>query len=321
MCLLNQKTIGVRALCGPDTFFKYYLDDLNGITYQNYAKVAMASKTASGLFKQAIDYGIQSTMNDILFSTPSPIQLNSISNVYYHREFTDTILPVFVGERGLTVQVLNPTSIQYSTAVIRRIYIKSRYTQLNNVININVNGLVVKSVNADFFQDEVVVIELNEAIKANNFSITFDQTNSLLYQAEFNSQYQCCGSVNSYSNGFDYLMTARLGRFRVSGGFGISADIDLICDEEKLTCTLLPYFGEEVRFKAGIYLANEVLVSDRLELFVINNKEDILQLAQAWQKDYDSRLQRKVPQILNSLRGTDKCCFRQLGVSQAIQLV
>lgn len=321
MCLLNQKTIGVRALCGPDTFFKYYLDDLNGITYQNYAKVAMASKTASSLFKQAIDYGIQSTMNDILFSTPSPIQLNSISNVYYHREFTDTILPVFVGERGLNVSVHNPTSIQYSSTVLRRVYIKADITQLAVPIHINVNNIIVRTELVDLVQGQEYVLELNETINSNSFSVTFDQTLIPVYQAGYNTQYQCCGSVNSYSNGFDYLMTARLGRFRVSGGFGISADIDLICDEEKLTCTLLPYFGEEVRFKAGIYLANEVLVSDRLELFVINNKEDILQLAQAWQKDYDSRLQRKVPQILNSLRGTDKCCFRQLGVSQAIQLV
>ena len=322
MCLENQTTIGVRGLCEPDETFKYYLDDLNGITYKNYAKVATASKTASSLFNKAIEYGIQSTMNDILFSTPSPIQLNSISNVYYHRDFTDTILSTFTGQRGLEVSITAPTQIQYSSPIIRRVYIKTATDATDLEVNINVNNVSVRTeVLPTVVAGETYIIELNETIKERSFSITFDQTGIETYQAEYNSQYQCCGSVSNYSNGFDYLLRKKLGRFRVTGGFGVSADIDLACDQEKLTCTLLPYFGEEIRFKAGIYLANEVLVSDRLELFVINGKEDILELAKAWQKDYSSRLKRKTPAILNSLRGTDACCFQKIGISKGIQLV
>ena len=322
MCLLTQRTIGVKGLCGPNETFKYYLEDLNGITYQNYAKVATASKTASSLFTQAIDYAIQSTMSDILFTTPSPIQLNSISNVYYHRDFSETVLPVFIGQRGLEVTINHPTQIQYSSPIIRRVYIKTATDAVDLAININVNGVVVRTeIIPIVTAGQTYTIELNETITQRNFSVTFDQTVIETYQALYNTQYQCCGSVSNYTNGFDYLLNRTLGKFRVTGGFGISADIDLACDQDKLTCTLLPYFGEEIRFKAGVYLANEVLVSDRLELFVMNNKEDILEVAKSWQKEYNGRLKRKVPAILNSLKSTDACCFKQLGISRGIQLV
>lgn len=323
MCLANQTTIGVRGLCGIEETYRYYLDDLNGITYQNYAKVAVAGDTASSLFSKAIEEGIKTTMSDIMYSTPSPIQFGAISKVYYHNQFTDTIQPVFAGDRGLIVSINNVSQIAYSSSYVRTIYVKVATDTPSLIVNVtDNNGVVVftyelKNVVAGI----EYTIEANIKVSTKVFTITFDQTTIETYQAQFNSQYQCCGKISNYINGFDYLLNRSQGRYRVTGGFGVSADIDLACDEDKLMCTLLPYFGEEIRFKAGVYLANEVLVSDRLELFVMNNKEDILQLAQEWNKDYDEKLKRKVPHILNSLKGTDSCCFKVMGISKGVQLV
>ena len=322
MCLENQQIIGVRGLCEVGETYKYYLDDLNGITYQNLAKTAVASQTASSLFTTAIQEGIKGTISDILFSTPSPIQFNNISNVYYHRDFTETIQTGFVGSRGLTVSINRSTQIQYSSPVVRTIYIKTATDTTDLIINVISNGVVVYTETIPtVVAGSVYTLSPNVTIKESSFSIEFDQTSIDVYQAAFNSDYQCCGKVSNYINGFDYLLNKSLGRFRVTGGFGVSADIDLACDEEKLTCTLLPYFGEEVRWKAGIYLANAVLVSDRLTLFTINNKEDILQLAESWNAEYQTKLKRKASQVLNSLRGTDSCCFKQMGITRGVQLV
>ena len=321
MCLTNQTTIGVRGLCAVGETYRYYLEDLNGITYQAYAKVAMASKTASSLFQTAITEAIKSTMSDIMYSTPSPIQFNNISQVYYHRDFSDTVQPVFAGERGLEVVINHPTQIQYSSSIVRTVYIRTVTDQVGLVVNLNVNGVIQRTETIDTIAGQVYELQLNETVKYKSFSITYDQTTVETYQANFSTDYQCCGKVTNYINGFDYLLNRSLGKYRVTGGFGVSADIDLACDEEKLMCTLLPYFGEEIRWKAGIYLANEVLVSDRLELFVMNNKEDIMQLAESWSKEYNEKLKRKVPMILNSLKGTDRCCFKVMGLSKGLQLV
>lgn len=321
MCLINQTTIGVRGLCTEGESFKYYLDDLNGITYQNYAKVAVASKTASSLFSKAIEEGIKNTMSDIMYSVASPIQFNNVTQVYYHRDFSDKVQPVYTGERGLDVVINNPTQVQYSSSIIRTVYIRTVTDQTGLIVNVNVNGVIQRTETIDTVAGQVYELQLNEVVKYKSFSITYDQTTVETYQALFSTDYQCCGKVSNYINGFDYLLNRSLGRYRVTGGFGVSADIDLACDEEKLMCTLLPYFGEEVRWKAGIYLANEVLVSDRLNLFTINNKEDILQLASAWSKDYEDKLKRKVPHILNSLKGTDQCCFKVMGIRKGVQLI
>lgn len=321
MCLENQRIIGVRGLCEEGETYKYYLDDLPGITYQNTAKTAVASKTASSLFAKAIEQGINSTMTDALYTINSPIQFNNVSNIYYHRDFSDAVQPVYAGERGLNVSMTYPTQVQFSSAIIRRVYIKTNTDVVGLVVNINVNGNIQRSETIDVLAGQEYTIELNETIRYKDFSITFDQTTVETYQASFNSDYQCCGKIINYRNGFDYLLKRSLGRFRVTGGFGVAADIDLACDEEKLMCTLLPYLGEEVRYKAGIYLANEMLVSDRLNLFTINNQEDIANLASSWSAEYQERLKRKVPQLLNSFRNTDKCCFKTLGITKSIQLI
>jgi hypothetical protein len=320
MCLTNQTTIGVRGLCVVGETYRYYLDDLNGITYQNYAKVAVAGDTATSLFSKAIEEGIKTTMSDILYSTPSPIQFNNISQVYYHRDFSDTVLPVFVGERGLDVVINHPTQVQYSSSIIRTVYIRTVNDQPGLVVNLNVNGVIQRTETIDTIGGQVYELHLNETVKYKSFSITFDQTLVETYQALFSTDYQCCGQVPNYRHGFDLILNKKPGKYRITGGFGVSADIDLACDEEKLICTLLPHFGEEIRWQAGIYLAQEVQVSDRLELFVMNNKQDIAALAQVWNNNYEEKLKRKVPMILNSLKGTDQCCFKVMGVRIGVQL-
>jgi hypothetical protein len=321
MC--NQTTIGVRALCEsltPPPVYKYYLDDLNGITYKNYAKVT--STTASALFNKAIQEGINSTISDALFSVGSPIQLTQVVNLYYHRDFSSTIYPAEASELGLVFNMLVPSQAQYSSIVIRKFYVNVATATPTLDININDGNTIVHTetltdVEAGVTYEVVVDITLKNSFG----SITFNHDGIDSYIAEFNPTYKCCGNITIYHTGFNYVMNKSIGKLKLEGGLGVSADIDLICDEEKVKCTLIPYLGEEIRFKAGIYLANEVLVSDRVDLFVLNNKEDIMELAKQWQKEYDTKMARKVPQLLQSLRGTDSCCFKNKGVTKGILLI
>ena len=330
MCL--QTTLGVRALCEditpltPPIKYRYYLDDLNGISYHNYDKVSSVSSNAKKLFQTAIEEGINSTITDALFSVDSRVQLNQVYKMYYHNTFTEKLHQpdVMAQERGISFMLVNPSRHQFSSLFVRTFYVMVAADLPTLDVNIYDGSTLVKTETLVGVEaGKTYAVQVDMKFKEIYGSIKFVQDTFDVYQAKYNSDFMCCGNFINYSNGFNYVVkySSGISSLKIEGGFGVSADVDVICDEDKIRCTLIPYLGEEIRFKAGIYLANEVLISDRLELFVLNNKEDILEVAKQWQKEYDTKMKRKIPNIFASLRGTDKCCFKNTGITKSIQLI
>lgn len=325
MC--EQTILGTNYACeAPLTPWKYLLEDLPGVSIKSAASIA--EESGRELLDKVIRMGIDKTMNDVLYyrtkNDRSPIiNFNTIQSVYYQQEFSTRVQTGQLGngDRGISFTLTNPSYYQFSSLFLRTVYIK---TVNNATFNVNVysNGQLIYTENITTIGGQTYTLSnLNLMVSGNDVSITYNQDAIDVYQAVISSQ-NCCGYRPPTCDGCGFDFTYKHGgRLKVEGGFGVTADLDVICNEEKFKCAMLPYFGQEARLQAGIALVNEALVSSRMNFFTINNIEALQELASMWLKEYNDLIISKVPSMRMAFKSADNCCFKNTYINTKTLLV
>lgn len=312
-CLDTQTFLGTRGYCTPDTSYTLYLEDLNGLSNTAFSKISGTS--GYDLVNLAIREGIRKLVNDIALT-----HTNTLVDVYHQSEFTNTIntIPTVPTERGIKVSMYNAQHYQLSTLQLRTVYIKVNTPLVDVALNIYADGVLVYSDVVSTVNNQLTYFPTQE-VKGRSIEVTFEQNGVETYQAYINTNNcNCKKPLYTKSCGLSYLTKDKL---FVEGGFGINVDIDLLCDADKIACSLLPYFMYEARLAAGIYIAQEVMVTDRLNFFTTNNKEDIAEMARGWNNEYWEGIKSKLARVSYAIKCIDSNCFSCNSVKQTIQLV
>lgn len=330
-CLDNQKLLGVRAECEVNPC-QIYLDDVEGIDAKKVANLA-SNSTGIELMKKAIRQGFELTLEDALNTDSYKLTTNTFTQVYFQNKFKTTYQNQSAGMRGIEFEIEYPQKYQFSNLQIQNIYVRTRTTLVNAQLIISTNDkeyLITKDnrillVESKLVNEVLSVIdeEGNEVLVASlelptftadetysftylNFEtgdfktkIQFDQTNTAVYNT-YLPTVGCCGSV-TVQKSFNGLS--------IEGGYGVSADVAISCDSDKIKCFILPHLVYSVRFRAMMYLIQDAMLTDRMNFFAQNAQEDLEAFGKHISNQYYQSLGRKVPMLKNMLAQNDKNCF------------
>lgn len=310
-----ENFIGIRST-DPETAptSKLYIDDIPGIDVARMAKIA-ADKNGVAIIQKAIENACDETCEDALNYKPEggklPImRTNSVGNAYAQSNFRDTVLNGVTGQEGISFELRNPDLYQLSRLFIKRIHIKpeSDIDSLTVTISDTTNTELTVS---DLVAGKVKTFEVNHAVEGKKVSLLLDHSAENFFKAYAPNEVEsdCLGCGNKRS----IYQTERSAYIKVTGGFGISADVDLACDLDKIKCQILPYLKYAVRWKAAMILALEGQFSDRANFFSQNVKfDDYMAFAE---ESYHKKIQETVPSLKNILKFSDRNCFECGGLT------
>lgn len=316
-CLTNY--INVFGHCGstvPSSGL-YINKNLAGISLKRAANTAEGEiQTGVALLEQAIENGIQQSRSALVSEMLNTVRFNSItsSGQYgkYELDFTDAdnYLAITAANRGLKFQLDNDCRL--STLYIRRVQILTNSTITAGTLTLT-DGGEIKTYTFDASPKEITFVEIN--YKAQSPTVLITLNNAAISVADSDLYYNgncgyCCndchGSCDSGLSvwGWDGTTTT-------SSTYGLSALVDVICDEEKFFCEIssIPDVAWMSLYAAGIWAFEYGLLSGRINVYTNYGKEQVaLQITQ-WQQEFDKRREKIVKQLPEYLLKIDSCCI------------
>lgn len=333
-CLDNQKLLGVRADCSDEVSYKIYLDDVEGLDLKKVSNVA-SNSTGLELMRKAIKQGFELTLEDAINNDEGSVIARNYTELYFQNKFTSRQVAAETDQvRGISFEIQYPHKYQFSEIRIQNIYIKTLSNLNDAQILIITNekefliiddgsvlevasktGNVVDTVIVEGEQNPVDVNTLtlpnliaNETYTFHNLNfdtnsyhveIAFDQSNTDVSQAYLPTT-GCCGNIkvlDSYNG------------LKIRGGYGVSADVAVACDMERVQCFMLNELAYVARYRAVMYLIQDAVLSDRMNFFTQNAKQDLEAYAKHISTKYHNLLNRKIVHLKSLLSQQDKNCF------------
>ena len=299
--------IGIRSEKDAETPSSgLYLDELPGIDLKRMANIA-SSGSGSELINRAIKTACDDVAEEALNNGDAPnIATSELGYFYIESKFRTSVLENYNGDRGIEFDIRRPDFYQYSNLHIRRIHLKAAE---------NAGGVIVKIVDGnneteldtvDLVAGETKTIELDYQCKNNKVQIVTDHSDIQYYQAYLPSDFNKCYSCGSGAKSNSYA--PNLQTLWISGGHGISADMAMECNTDKIKCFLLKYLKYPILYKAAMNLAIEGEQSDRLNFYAANTDFESFYAYNEIQ--YEERLKRVLPNLMRNIKPFDKNCFR-----------
>lgn len=282
-----------------------YLDkNVIGIDVKRMANIA---SDASGLelIKKSIANACDEVAEEALNFNGSSIQTSAVGFRYYESKFRDTVLASSNQERGIEFEIKRPDFYQFSNIYITKVYVKANTDESAVVIKI-IDGQTTESLEPiDLVAGEIYELDLEYKAKNKAVRIVTDHSHIQFYQsyipAHTNKGCSSCGGrkVNNYSDSVPTLW--------VTGGHGITADIELRCDTQKIKCAMLSELRYAILYKSAMLLAIEGEFTDRLNFYSANtNFDDFYEYLEG---EYLTRMERISPSIMQRFKGFDRNCF------------
>lgn len=229
---------------------------------------------------------------------------NLASNSYQAAMFNTAVInPAAAFNRGITIHSAAPSPI-------KKLHIHT--VSVCPVESVDVAVLTIRDNNLDHSYNvqlvggQVNTFQLDFTAAGNEVRITLDNTNLQTYNAAITCMKGCngtvpnpCGWVAGW-NGTSEVKTE---------GFGISATFSCDCDYSQLLCAWAKQFtGEIVYWKARSLVMQERLNSERLNNFVVYNREEAQEKVTEFENTYRDKWNTfalALPGLLKNLR--DDC--------------
>lgn len=316
-CLTNYINVFGHCDGGTPSSGLYINKNLAGINLKRAANIAEGEiQTGVALLEQAIENGIAQTRSALVSEMLGTVRFNSItSSGQYGRfplDFTDTTeyLAATSANRGLKFQLDN--GCRLSKLHVRRVQILTNTTIANGTLTITDGGEVTTyTFNAQ--PQEITYVETN--YKAQSTTVKLTLNNAAISVADSDLYYNgncgfCCntcqGSCDSGLSvwGWDGTNTT-------SSTYGLSALVDVICDEEKFFCEIsgIPDVAWMSLYQAGIWAFEYSLLSNRINVYTNYGKEQLSAQITQWQQLFDQKKAKVVKQLPKYLLSIDSCCI------------
>lgn len=316
-CLTNYINVYGHCDGGTPSSGLYINKHLAGISLKRAANYAEGElQTGVALLEQAIENGIAQTRSALVSEMLGTVRFNSISSSgqygKYPLDFTDTTeyLAATAASRGLKFELDN--ACRLSKIYVRRVQILTNTTVTNGTLTIT-DGGETTSYTFSTQPQEITFVETNYKAQSTTVKITLN--NAAMSVADSDLYYNgncgfCCntckGSCDSGLSvwGWDGTNTT-------STTYGLSALVDVICDEEKFFCEIshIPDVAWMCLYQAGIWAFEYGILSNRINVYTNYGKEQLILQTQQWRLLFDEKKDKVVKQLPKYLLSIDSCCI------------
>lgn len=316
-CLTNYISIFGHCDGATPTSGLYINKHLPGINLKRAANTTEGEiQTGVALLQQAIDVGVEKARSALVSEMLGTVRFNSVtsSGQYgrYELDFTDTdnYLGATAANRGLKFEL--DSGCRLNTIYIRRVQILTNTAITNGTLTITDGGTTTtKTFSAT--AKTVTFVETN--YKATSPTVLITLNNAAISVADSDLYYNgnCGFCCNTCHGGCDSGLSVWGwdGTNTTSSTYGLSALVDVICDEQKFFCEIshIPDVAWMSLYQAGIWAFEYGLLSNRINAYTNYGKEQVSAQIQQWQQEFDKAKEKVVRQLPKYLLSIDSCCI------------
>lgn len=316
-CLTNY--IGVYGHCtaGTPKSGLYINKNLAGISLKKAANITEGEIiTGVDLLNQAIDNGIQLTRSAIVSEMLGTVRFNSIisSGQYgkYEPDFTNTdnYLPATAANRGLKFELDNECRL--SSLYVKRVSVLTNSTITGGTLTIT-DGGTVTTYTFDATAKVITYVETNYKAQSGTITITLDNTSISVADSDLYYSGGCgyCCNTCSGNCGSGLSVWGWDGTNNTGTTYGLSALVNVICDEEKFFCEIssIPDLAWMALYKAGIFAFEYAILSNRINAFTNYGQEQVSAQIEQWEQLFEAAKKKVVAQLPKYLLSIDNCCI------------
>lgn len=313
-CLNNF--IGISAACTQVTpISNQYIEDLEGVSIKSLAAVEGGKYfTAQNLINEKMRV-VGNKLVDRLGLLIGDISIEQSTDAIISRGFSEDSLTGSSGNPGL---IIEKKASVFTKLFIPRLYFKSATAVSGLDITVD-DGHQSQVFIIDADANEEVVIEANflsgnlqvdvsyPAVGPSHDIEPYTGTISPYHRYDCSS----CGYGGSHylkMKGIDFDGEES------SSWYGIRADVQLVCDREKMICLVAKRNPMLFLYALGVELANEAIASDRLNFLAMNNRDWWSERGKDWASQFNELWLVNGDGIRSFLQGQDSSCFTCTGV-------
>lgn len=320
-CLDNYITVyghcdGVTPISGL-----YINKNLAGISLKRAANYAEGElQTGVELLNQAITNGIQRTRSELITEMLGYVRFNSIvSSSRYGKftyDFTDATkyFAASAANRGIKAELKN--CCRLTSLYVKRVAVLTNTNITDGTLTITDGGTVTTKT---FSSTAQVLTEVEVNYKANSTTIliTLDNTSISVSDSSLNYTGSCgfcsndCCSHHNCNCNEGVNVWGWNGTSTTGTTYGLSALIDVICDEDKFICEIshIPDVAWMSLYAAGVWAFEYGLLSNRINVFTNYGDEQISAQIEQWNQEFNMRKTKVAKQLPRYLSQIDMCCL------------
>lgn len=316
-CLDNY--INVYGHCDGETPSSglYINKHLAGISLKRAANYAEGElQTGVALLEQAIETGIEKARSALVSEMLGTVRFNSISSSGQYGKFdldftdTDNYLAAASASRGLKFEL--DSGCRLTAIYIRRVQVLTNSTITNGTLTITDGGEVTtKTFSAS--PKEITFVEVNYKAQSPTVLITLNNASISVADSDLYYNGNCGFCCNTCQGGCDSGLSVWGwdGTNTTSTTYGLSALVDVVCDEKKFFCEIshIPDVAWMCLYQAGMWAFEYGLLTNRINVYTTYGKEQASAQIQQWQQQFDQAKEKVVKQLPKYLLSIDKCCI------------
>lgn len=308
----------VRGHCGTATpSTSLYINDLPGITLSAAANTAQELQTGVTLLNRCIEQGITNTREQLVGEILGTYQFNKAVSTGSYGMFTEDIdltanyLSTSVSERGLKFELRNDCRLtQFHVKRVRVLTNTSGEQTLTIIDGVTENNYVFTSVakvpqwvETNYFANSEQIKIVMDDVSVNNSTLNY--TGDCGFCSNDCASCGSCGCTSGLSVwGWD-------GTNENGNTYGLSAIVHVVCSEEKFFCEIsqLSSVAQMVWKNAGVVFLDNLLHTNRINVYTIYGKEDAANLKAQWQEEVIELKEKLAKQLPKYLSQIDSCCI------------
>ena len=317
-CLINA--IGIRKLVQelktePSTT-GLYLEDLEGMTLKSVANIEPGKEqSGAALFNSIVLRAGNLMVEDI--RTHLMGYLRDSGNVEFggFGEFKEDHKIVPVVMTGIKVELRGS---HFMELVCTSIYIKSFSAVPGTQVLLSDGNGLSKTYEIDT-TNRVIEIPTQFISRTGLIELQWITNGQTVYETQLKNTmlFSGCHGCNS---GYQFLKAAGMvdDVENLSYTYGLSMDVQAVCNMEKIICFVLQRFKNALLYKVGIETLKEHVSTDRLNFLAIHRREWAEEKIAEWQEvNYPNYLDNGMNGLAHYLQRIDSNCFNCGGISNA----
>jgi hypothetical protein len=273
------------------------------------------------------------------------VRINAVIDMFLHRQFEDVIVSTLepIGTwKGVeykknnasfqTLTTFDLKTIFYKAAVdvasvyivLRdgdRQYVLSRDGYFYEIVSFDANNFPISYIDDNGATVPLVPTDILPAATANEILaipvITYvAKTDKISLTTDFSVplyRISGTGKVNTGCSGCGHAFSGK-NLYYENATFGITADLNYICEQERVNCAILHDIKYACLYAAALRIGEKWLSTTRLNFVAIHSKEWLTEVMPKWKERYEKELTISKRYLESRVRSIDKNCFECQGI-------
>jgi hypothetical protein len=282
--------VGVKAECGNENCFPYYIEDVEGIDLETLASIAPSNALSGNQFgKDIIAAAAREMKGDMQMMIANGFSLTpTFGEVSSTCDFSSVIF-----QPGGGVKVLNSISSGYGVLHIPYLEIAANYT--GDAVLVLDDGKAPKTFNVSLTAGEIIPCTLAYSTTQKIVKVSLSNSGIALSQINCNVVSSCgCGGSQNKESVMSVRYSGLLNGMDGDIQYGFKVTAFVSCSQEILTCeltrTVPDMLGMALLYKVGQKVYSETALSTRMNRVAGQDSEEDVTMRDYYEKLYRERM-------------------------------